>query len=79
VITLGMKLDDVVRAATAMPAKAIRRDDLGSLLPGSVGDASILELERGAFDYVDVVGERMRGEWRLTPRGVVLNGQSWNR
>jgi len=78
-LCLGMKLDDVVRAATATPAKAIRRDDLGSLLPGSVGDASILELERGAFDYVDVVGERMRGEWRLTPRGVVLNGQSWNR
>ena len=43
-LCLGMKLDDVVRAATATPAKAIRRDDLGSLLPGSVGDASILRL-----------------------------------
>ena len=64
-LCLGMKLDDVVRAATATPAKAIRRDDLGSLLPGSVGDASILELERGAFDYVDVVGERI---WPASPR-----------
>ena len=77
-LSLGMKLDDVVRAATATPAKAVRRADLGSLRPGSAGDASILELERGAFDYIDVVGEGMNGEWRLTPRGIVLNGRPWN-
>jgi dihydroorotase len=77
-LSLGMKLDDVVRAATATPTKALRRADLGSLRRGSAGDASILELERGAFDYVDVVGERMKGEWRLVPRGIVLNGRPWN-
>ena len=73
-LCLGMKLDDVARAASATPAKAVRRGDLGSLRASSAGDASVLELERGAFDYVDVVGERMTGEWRLTPRGVVLKG-----
>ena len=76
-LCLGMRLDDVVRAATQTPAKALRRGDLGSLRPGSAGDASILALERGAFDYVDVTGERMKGDWRLTARGVVLNGESW--
>ena len=78
-LCLGMKLDDVVRSATVTPAKAVRRDDLGSLRPGGIGDASILELERGAFDYVDVVGEGMTGEWRLSPRGIVLNGRLWKR
>jgi dihydroorotase len=78
-LCLGMKLDDVVRAATAAPAKAMRRSDLGSLRPGSVGEASILELKSGKFDYVDVVGERMTGDWRLEPRNIVLNGQLWNR
>ena len=77
-LCLGMKLDDAVRAATAAAAKAMRRDDLGTLRPGSLGDASILALERGAFDYVDVVGERMTGEWRLSPRGIVLDGKPWN-
>jgi dihydroorotase len=77
-LCLGMKLEDVVRAATEAPAKAMRRGDLGSLRPGAPGDASILDLESGAFDYVDVTGERMTGEWRLRPRGVVLNGQPWN-
>ena len=77
-LCLGMKLDDAVRAATVASAKAMRRDDLGTLRPGSLGDASILALERGAFDYVDVVGERMTGEWRLSPRGIVLDGKPWN-
>ena len=77
-LCLGMKLDDVLRAATAAPAKALRRSDLGSLRPGGLGEASILELKTGKFDYVDVVGERMTGDWRLEPRGIVLNGQLWN-
>jgi len=78
-LCLGMKLDDVVRAATSAPAEAMRRSDLGSLRPGSVGEASILELKEGEFDYVDVVGERMTGGWRLEAREIVLNGQLWNR
>ena len=77
-LCLGMRLDDVLRAATATPAKAMRRSDLGSLRPGGVGEASILELKNGKFDYVDVVGERMTGDWRLEARGIVLNGQLWN-
>jgi dihydroorotase len=77
-LCLGMKLDEVLRAATATPAKALRRSDLGSLRPGGVGEASILELKNGKFDYVDVVGERMIGDWRLEARGIVLNGQLWN-
>jgi hypothetical protein len=29
----------------------------------AVGEASILELKSGKFDYVDVVGERVTGGW----------------
>src|SRR6478736_6424634 len=53
-LCLGMKLDEVLRAATATPAKALRRSDLGSLRPGGVGEASILELKNGKFDYVEI-------------------------
>jgi dihydroorotase len=77
-LCLGMRLEDVVRAATLAPAKALRRGDLGSLRPGGVGDASILELESGAFDYVDVIGEHMAGDRRLAARGIVVNGQWWS-
>jgi dihydroorotase len=77
-LSLDMKLGDVVRAATEAPAKAVRRGDLGSLRTGGVGDASILALEKGAFDYVDSTGEHMTGPQRLSARGVVINGAWWN-
>ena len=77
-LCLGMKLADVVRAATETPAKALRRKNLGSLRPGSVGEASVLALEEGKFDYVDSTGEHLPGEQRLTAAGVVINGSWWN-
>ena len=77
-VCLGMELGDVVRAATEAPAQALRRRDLGTLRPGAAGEASILSLERGAFDYVDVTGERMSGDRRLAARGTVVNGRWWN-
>ncbi len=77
-LCLGMPLVEVVRAATEAPAKALRRADLGGLKPGGVGDASVLRLERGAFDYVDSTGERMTGDQRLAAQGVVIGGRWWN-
>ena len=37
---------EVIRAATARPAEALRRADLGTLKPGSAGDAALLECAR---------------------------------
>lgn len=73
-LCLNMPLSDVIRAATSAPAKALSRPELGTLKPGAVGDASILKLETGAFDYVDSVGERLLGAQRLSAAGVVLGG-----
>jgi dihydroorotase len=77
-LCLGMDLGDVVRAATEAPAKALRRVELGSLRPGGIGEASILALKRGAFDYVDSTGEHMTGDQRLTASGVVIGGRWWS-
>ena len=76
-LCLGMELSDVVRAATEAPAKALRREGLGTLRPGSVGEASVLALRRGAFDYVDSTGERLTGDQRLTAAGLVIGGRWW--
>jgi dihydroorotase len=77
-LCLGMPLGDVVRTATEAPAQALRRSDLGGFRQGAAGDASILALEDGDFDYVDVTGEHLNGHLRLSPRGVVLNGGWWD-
>jgi dihydroorotase len=76
-LCLGMPLIEVIRAATARPAEALRRKDLGTLAPGAIGDATVLNLAEGAFDYVDVMGERITGERRLEVEAIVLGGRLW--
>jgi dihydroorotase len=77
-LCLGMPLTEVIRAATENPAKAVLHPELGTFRQGSAGDATILELEEGAFDYVDSTGERMSGPMRLSARGVVIGGRMWD-
>jgi dihydroorotase len=77
-LCLGMSLPDVIRASTETAALAVRRPELGSLKTGSVGDATVLSLRNGAFDYVDSVGEVMRGDRRLVSEGVVIGGRWWH-
>ena len=77
-LCLGMPLREVVRAATENPARALKRPDLGTFKPGSAGDASILELQDGSFDYVDSTGEQLSGKMRLKARGVVIGGRMWH-
>ncbi len=77
-LCLGMPLVEVVRASTSAPAAAIRRDDLGTLAKGAIGDATVLELREGSFEYVDVDGVVLTGEQRLFSQGMVLGGQWWS-
>src|SRR6202023_3609007 len=74
-LCLGMSLPEVIRASTASAALALKRPELGSLKPGSVGDATILSVREGAFDYADVVGEVMRGDRRIVSEGTVIGGR----
>ena len=75
---LGMELKDIIAASTAGPAKAIRRPDLGTLLPGSIGDATILKIDNTRTDYVDSLGETRTGDTTFKLEGIVLNGSWWH-
>ncbi|MFN4142931.1 amidohydrolase/deacetylase family metallohydrolase [Aestuariivirga sp.] len=77
-LCLGMSLPEVIRASTENAAFALKRPELGSLKPGSVGDATLLSVEEGQFDYVDVVGEHLAGRQRILSRGVVIGGKWWH-
>jgi dihydroorotase len=74
-LCLGMPLHEVIAAATQNAAAALQRPDLGSLKPGSIGDASILSLKQGGFDYIDSTGSHLVGEQRLLAGGVIINGR----
>ena len=75
---LGMALPEVIAAATMRPAAALRRPDLGTLAPGAAGDAVVLDLVEGSFDYVDVMGEHITGGQRLEVRHVIVGGALWH-
>ena len=77
-LSLGLALGDVIRASTAAPASAVGRTDLGHFGVGAVGDASVIELAEGAFEYRDVLGETRTGRQRLTASGLVLSGKWWH-
>jgi len=77
-LCLGMELVDVIRTSTAAPAAALGRTDIGTLEIGSVGDASVLELAEGNFEYRDVLGEVRVGGQRLIARGLVVGGHWWH-
>jgi len=77
-LCMGMSLSDVIAASTVNAAGALKRPELGSLKPGSVGDASIISVQSGRFDYVDVVGEHLDGDKRIVADGVVVRGKLWH-
>jgi dihydroorotase len=76
-LCMGMPLPDVIAASTVNAAMALKRPELGSLKPGSVGDATIIDIKDGTFDYVDVVGEHLEGKQKIVSEGVVIGGKWW--
>jgi dihydroorotase len=77
-LCLGMSMYDVIAASTVNAAHAMKRPELGSLKPGSAGDATILDIKTGAFNYDDVAGERLVGDRRIVSEGVVIAGKWWH-
>lgn len=77
-LSLGMPLGEVVRAATATPARAIGRSgDLGTLRVGSAGDAAVFVVEDGRFAYQDADTNTIEGTKRWSPRLTVRAGRVW--
>ncbi len=77
-LCLGMSLTEVIAASTVNAAVALQRMEYGSLKVGSLGDATVIAVREGAFDYVDTRGEHMTGDRRITAEGVVLRGRWWH-
>ena len=77
-LNLGMSFPEVIRTTTENAALTLSRPDLGNLRPGSIGDAAILSVDEGVFEYVDVVGEKITGDRKINTQGVVVNGSWWH-
>ncbi len=76
-LVLGVDLNALVAAVTAAPARAIRRPSLGTLAVGTEGDATIVDIEQGAFEFHDTQGERLAADRRFRLKGMVVGGAWW--
>ena len=74
-LNMGMSLQDVIRRATANPAKQIQRPELGTLAVGSCADAAVFALREGEFGFIDSGRARMRGKYRLECQLTIRNGE----
>jgi dihydroorotase len=77
-LKLGMELPDIIRATTINPANAIYLEDRGTLKPGLLGDATVLDIEKGQFTFLDVLGEPLESTEQIICRGIVLDGKWWH-
>ena len=77
-LVLGVPFYDVIEQSTVNAAKALNRPELGTFKVGSVGDVSLLRIDTGSYEYIDVLGETLAGDRKIELDGVVLNGQWWH-
>jgi dihydroorotase len=73
-LNMGLPLKDVIRDATANPAREIRHPELGTLSVGSDADIAVLRLENGHFGFVDSYGARLDGSMKLLCEMTVRDG-----
>lgn len=76
-LCLGVPLVEVLRAVTENAARAVGRPEIGTLKPGAPGDATVLDIESGSFDYYDSLGQIMTGDRQFTVEHILVAGKSW--
>ena len=77
-LALGVPLSDVIRASTVGPAAILKKPELGTLAPGTPGDATVLRLADEPILFSDVLGEVREGNTRLALDKVILGGRLWH-
>jgi len=73
-LALGCDVRDLVRLATIAPARAIGRDSLASLRPGSPATMVVLEVVREPCSWEDAWGHVLHGAARLEVRMTLDRG-----
>ncbi len=75
-LNLGMSLYDTIDRATARPAAAMRRTDLGSLAVGSHADVALWRIEEGEYTFYDVDLNPRTGTTKLVNTMTMVGGEA---
>jgi dihydroorotase len=77
-LMLGLSLDDALEKVTAVPAKVVgMAGRIGTLAPGAEGDAAVLDLQEGSFEFKDSRRVSRTGNLHLVPTAVVKAGKEY--
>jgi dihydroorotase len=75
-LALGMPLDDVIRAVTVNPARAIGDTNRAAYVtPGQIADLALFEIESGDFALFDAYLDRRDVDRILVNRGTFVAGK----
>ncbi len=75
---MGISLEEVIRRATANPAKALAfASGTGSLSVGATADVAVFELREAPWEMVDSMGDKRPGKWRLRPMATLKAGRPY--
>ena len=74
----GMPLDEVVRRATAVPAKIMGYEGtVGTLKPGANADVAVFELRDENVELRDSDGDTVTARRRFLPQLTLKDGRVW--
>jgi len=74
-LQMGMDVPSLIRASTWMPAKVIKREELGHLSPGAEADVAILNMRQGNFGFFDYTGYRVTGDKKFECEMTIRHGR----
>jgi len=74
----GMPLEEIVRRATATPARILGYEGtVGTLKPGANADVAVFELRDGNFELRDSDGNTVTAKRRLIAQTTIKDGRIW--
>lgn len=74
-LNLGMSLDDAIARATVRAARAIGKDDIGTLGVGAHADIAVFDLEERPVSFLDTASEERNGTVRLVNTATFVSGR----
>ncbi len=74
-MAMGMSKEDVLLRATWLPAKSIKREDLGNLREGATADVAVLSIREGNFGFIDAGGNCINGTKKFEAELTIRDGK----
>lgn len=75
ILNQGISIYDVVEMSTWHPAQQIKRTEFGHLSVGAVADVAVLNIERGAFGFLDVGNGVFHGDKKIVAEMTYKDGR----